>query len=42
MIRARYGLEAAQVVFGHAQTNISEVYAEKDANLARRVAAEVG
>ena len=41
-IRARFGLEAAQVIMGHAQANITEVYAEKDLALARRVAAEVG
>lgn len=41
-IRARYGLEAAQVTLGHAQMDTSEIYAEKDEGLARRVAAEVG
>jgi integrase len=41
-IRARFGLEAAQVIMGHAQADITEVYAEKDLALARRVAAEVG
>jgi len=41
-IRARYGLEAAQVVLGHAQADVTQVYAEKDFALARRVAAEVG
>jgi len=41
-IRARYGLEAAQVVLGHAQADTSEIYAEKNTDLARRVAVEVG
>lgn len=41
-IRARYGLEAAQVVLGHATADVTQVYAEKDLALARRVAAEVG
>lgn len=41
-IRALYGLEAAQVVLGHAKADVTEVYAEKDLALARRVAAEVG
>jgi integrase len=41
-IRARFGLEAAQVILGHAQADVTEVYAEKDLALARRVAAEVG
>jgi hypothetical protein len=35
-------LEAAQVIMGHAQADVTEVYAEKDLALARRVAAEVG
>ncbi len=41
-IRARYGLEAAQVILGHAQADTSEIYAEKSADLARRVAVEAG
>ncbi len=41
-IRARFGLEAAQVVLGHAKADVTEVYAEKDASLARKVASEVG
>ena len=41
-IRAQYGLEAAQVILGHAHARISEVYAERDMALAARVAREVG
>ncbi len=41
-IRARYGLEAAQVILRHANANVSELYAERDAGLARRVAEESG
>ncbi len=41
-IRARFGLEAAQVVLGHAQADVTEIYAEKDLGLAARVAAEIG
>jgi integrase len=41
-IRRRYGLEAAQVVLGHAQADITQVYAERDLELARRVIREVG
>jgi integrase len=41
-IRARFGLEAAQEIMGHAKADVTEVYAEKDLALARRVAAEVG
>jgi integrase len=41
-VRKRFGLEAAQVALGHAQANVTEVYAERDLNLAVRVAAELG
>lgn len=41
-IRKEYGLEAAQVVMGHARADVTQVYAERDAALARKVAAETG
>ena len=41
-VRKVYGLEAAQVVLGHAQAKVTEVYAETDATLAARVALETG
>lgn len=41
-VRKVYGLEAAQVVLGHAQAKVTEVYAESDAALAVRVALETG
>jgi integrase len=41
-VRRRFGLEAAQVALGHAQANITQVYAERDAALAIKVAAEIG
>jgi len=41
-IRRRYGLEAAQVVLGHAKADVTQVYAERDIELARRVIREVG
>jgi integrase len=41
-VRRRYGLEAAQVALGHAQANVTQVYAERDLALALKVAAEVG
>lgn len=41
-IRARYGLEAAQVALGHARADVTQVYAERDEELARRVAEERG
>lgn len=42
VIRAKFGLEAAQVVLGHSKADVTEIYAEKDFALARRVAVEVG
>jgi site-specific recombinase XerC len=41
-IRKQFGLEAAQVVLGHAAANITQVYADRDYALAARVAKEVG
>src|SRR5262249_21731026 len=41
-IRKRFGLEAAQVALGHAKADITQVYAERDQDLAARVALTVG
>lgn len=41
-IRSKYGLEAAQVTLGHSKADVTQVYAERDAKLAERVAREVG
>ncbi|MEM7203925.1 MAG: site-specific integrase [Planctomycetota bacterium] len=41
-IRRLFGLEAAQVVLGHASAEITQVYAQRDRELARRVALETG
>ncbi|MCE9567043.1 MAG: site-specific integrase [Planctomycetes bacterium] len=41
-VRKAYGLEAVQVLLGHARADVSQVYAERDTALAVRVAAEVG
>lgn len=41
-IRAAFGLEAAQAVLGHADLRVTQVYAERDAEAARRVAAQLG
>jgi integrase len=41
-IRAVYGLEAVQTVLGHASMNTSEIYAEKNAELAKTVALRIG
>jgi len=42
MIRKHYGLEGAQVALGHAHANVTEVYAERDLDLAVKIAREVG
>lgn len=41
-VRRRFGLDSARVALGHAGASVTEIYAERDADLARRVAAEVG
>src|SRR5262249_41459832 len=41
-VRRPYGLEGAQGVLGHAQADVTRVYAERDLALALKVAAEVG
>jgi integrase len=41
-IRKKFGLEAAQVVLGHAAADITQVYAERDATLAIQIAKEIG
>jgi hypothetical protein len=41
-VRREYGLEAAQVVLGHARADVTQVYAEADVSQAARVAAEIG
>jgi hypothetical protein len=41
-VRRKFGLEAAQVMLGHSQANVTEIYAERDLALAVRVAAEIG
>jgi len=41
-IRAKFGLEAAQVTLGHAKANVTEVYAERDLKLAMEVAKRIG
>lgn len=37
-----YGLEAAQVILGHSRADITQIYAERDAELGRRVLSEIG
>ncbi len=41
-IRKKYGLESAQCVLGHAKADTTEIYAERDAELAREVARKIG
>jgi integrase len=41
-IRAAYGIEAAQHTLGHAKIDITAMYAEKNAAVAQRVAAQIG
>ena len=41
-IRRQFGLEAAQVVLGHAKADVTQVYAERDAALAVQVAKRIG
>jgi integrase len=42
LIRKQFGIEAAQHVLGHASLQMAEVYAEKNAEVAKRVAAVIG
>ena len=41
-IRKEFGIEAAQVVLGHARADVTEVYAEKNLALAMKIAKELG
>lgn len=41
-IRKKYGIEAAQVICGHERADVTQVYAERDRQLAEKVAREVG
>jgi integrase len=41
-IRRRFGIEAAQTILGHATLNMTELYAEKNAEAGQRIAAAIG
>ncbi len=41
-VRKRHGLEGAQVALGHTRADVTQVYAERDASFAARIAAEMG
>jgi integrase len=40
--RARFDLDAAQAVLGHARADVTQVYAERDLARARAVITEIG
>ena len=42
LIRARYGLEASQVVLGHVKADVTQIYAARDLAKAHSVMAEIG
>ncbi|MEZ6117777.1 MAG: site-specific integrase [Pirellulaceae bacterium] len=41
-IRRRFGIEAAQVICGHERADVTQVYAERDLELAKKVARVIG
>ena len=41
-IRKEFGLEAAQILLGHAQADVTQIYAEVDHAKAIKVAEEIG
>jgi hypothetical protein len=41
-VRKDYGLEAAQVLLGHSKADVTQVYAERNHDLAATVAAKIG
>jgi len=41
-IRRKYGLEGSQVFLGHADADVTQIYAERDLGLAFKIAAELG
>jgi integrase len=41
-IRKQFGLEAAQVILGHSEMNVTQIYAEKNRALAIKVARKIG
>jgi site-specific recombinase XerD len=41
-IRKGFGLEASQAVLGHADLSVTQVYAEADLEMARRIMGDVG
>ena len=41
-LRKEHGLEAAQVVLGHARADVTQVYAERNVALAKEIAKQSG
>jgi site-specific recombinase XerD len=41
-VRKQHGLEAAQVLLGHSRADVTQVYAERNEELAAKVAAKIG
>lgn len=41
-VRKKFGIEAAQVALGHARADVTQVYAERNSELAKRIALELG
>lgn len=41
-VRSKFGLEASQVVLGHARADVTQVYAERDLTLATEVMRKIG
>jgi len=41
-VRHAHGLEAAQVILGHTRADVTQIYAERDAALARAIAEKMG
>ena len=41
-VRSKFGLEASQVVLGHAKADVTQVYAERDLSLASEVMRKIG
>jgi integrase len=41
-VRHRYGLEAAQYVLGHARADVTQIYAEKNFDVAAEIAMQIG
>ena len=41
-VRREFGLEAAQVILGHSQANVTQVYAERDLAKGVEVARQIG